>query len=36
VEGGSEKEILGVHLSIDGKSVYQEVGKNCNDLEWRT
>ena len=36
VAGGSEKEILGVHLVVDGKSVYQEVGKKNNDLEWRT
>jgi hypothetical protein len=36
VEGRSEKEILGFHLLIDGKSVYQKVGKKSNDLEWRT
>ena len=36
VAGGSEKEILGVHLIIDEQSVYQEVGKKNNDLEWRT
>ena len=36
VAGGSEKEILGVHLLVDGESVYQEVGKKNNDLEWRT
>jgi len=36
VGGGSEKEILGVHLLIDGQSVYQEAGKKSNDLEWRT
>lgn len=36
VAGGSEKEILGVHLIVDGESVYQEVGKKNNDLEWRT
>ena len=27
IAGGSEKEILGVHLMVDGQSVYQEVGK---------
>ena len=36
VAGGSEKEILGVHLLVEGMSVYQEVGKRSNDLEWRT
>ena len=36
IAGGSEKEILGVHLMVDGQSVYQEVGKKNNDLEWRT
>ena len=36
VAGGSEKEILGVHLLVEGVSVYQEVGKKSNDLEWRT
>ena len=36
VAGGSEKEILGVHMLVDGQSVYQEVGKKNNDLEWRT
>tara|TARA_B100000989_G_scaffold53931_1_gene36174 strand:+ start:4376 stop:7099 length:2724 start_codon:yes stop_codon:yes gene_type:complete len=36
VGGGSEKEILGVHLLVDGQSVYQEVGKQNNDLEWRS
>ncbi|MGY8986854.1 MAG: hypothetical protein ACKVIX_09535, partial [Sphingomonadales bacterium] len=36
VSGGIEKEILGVHLLVDGLSVYQEVGKQSNDLEWRT
>ena len=36
VAGGSEKEILGVHLLVEGVSVYQEVGRKSNDLEWRT
>ena len=31
-----KNEILGFHLLIVGKSVYQKVGKKSNDLEWRT
>lgn len=36
VAGGGDRSKLGVHLMVDGKSVFQEVGKNNNDFTWRT
>ena len=36
VAGGSEREILGVHLLVDNQSVYQEVGNRNNDLKWKS
>ncbi len=36
IAGGNDKEILGVHLFIDGESVLQEVGNQSNDFIWCT
>ena len=34
VAGGDDKAVLGVHLLVDGKLVFHEVGKKSNDFSW--
>ncbi|MEM7454301.1 MAG: hypothetical protein AAF456_08085, partial [Planctomycetota bacterium] len=36
VAGGDDRELLGVHLIIEGASVLQEVGARNNEFQWKT